>query len=246
MHAILPSRTRLLFVGALLTVLQLSSATTLGGEANDILTSGTKLYSQLNEELIIRHFFNDRKNGFFVDVGCYHWKIHSTTYYLEKHLGWSGMGIDALPQLAQGYAEHRPRTSFFNYIVTDRADGFETLYTGGAVSSTSKEWVETFLKDGAREQIQVSTITLTEFLDRHGITKIDFLSIDIEGGEPKALAGFDIERFRPELVAVETAGGNATEIGTYFKRHGYERIEKYLQYDKVNSYYRPKAAAATE
>lgn len=55
--------------------------------AGDILDSGKKLYSQYDEELIIRDFFNDRRGGVFVDVGCYHYKDISTTYYLEKHLG---------------------------------------------------------------------------------------------------------------------------------------------------------------
>ena len=57
------------------------------GAPKDILTSGQKLYSANNEELIIRHFFNDRRGGVFVDVGSWHWKESSTTYYLEKHLG---------------------------------------------------------------------------------------------------------------------------------------------------------------
>ena len=29
-------------------------------------------YSQHGEELIIRHFFRDRREGFFLDVGCAH------------------------------------------------------------------------------------------------------------------------------------------------------------------------------
>jgi len=64
-----------------------------------------KLYSQFNEELIIRDFFQDRKNGVFLDVGCSKPIENSTTYYLDKHLGWSGIGIGASPEcerLAEG------------------------------------------------------------------------------------------------------------------------------------------------
>jgi hypothetical protein len=66
--------------------------------------------------------------------------------------------------------------------------------------------------------------------------------MDIEGHEPKALAGFDIERFRPELVCIEA--GNREEIVDYFTQHGYERIEKYLEYDKVNWYFTPASGKA--
>ena len=91
---------------ALLTVCGLAVSTCNNEEAaNSILTEGRKLYSQNDEELIIRDFFQDRRGGFFVDVGCYDWKDLSTTYYLEKHLGWSGIGIDANDALQAGYEQ---------------------------------------------------------------------------------------------------------------------------------------------
>jgi hypothetical protein len=90
-------------------------------ERDDILTKGEKLYSQMNEELIIRHFFDDRRDGFFLDVGAFDWKKASTSLYLERHLGWSGIAIDAQKIYAEGYRKNRPRTKFFTYLVTDHS-----------------------------------------------------------------------------------------------------------------------------
>jgi hypothetical protein len=67
--------------------------------------------------------------------------------------------------------------------------------------------------------------------------------MDIEGHEPKALAGFDIERFRPELVCIE-APANPEKIAAYFAQHGYVRIEEYLEYDAVNWYFTPVSGRA--
>ena len=69
-------------------------------------------YSRFAEEVLIRHFFQDREGGFFLDVGCA-WPIRSNnTYYLEHHLGWTGIGIDALPDYADGWAaDARARSS---------------------------------------------------------------------------------------------------------------------------------------
>ena len=66
--------------------------------------------------------------------------------------------------------------------------------------------------------------------------------MDIEGHEPKALAGFEIERFQPELVVVEgqVEKNKQVEVSTYFKRHGYELIQKYRPFDTVNDYYKRK------
>lgn len=212
-------------------------------DRDDILESGEKLYSQNDEELIIRHFFGDRRDGFFLDVGSFHWRNNSTTLYLEKHLGWSGIAIDANQKLAGGYETNRPRTKFFSYLVTDHSDTIDKFYLAGAVSSTDREYLDQFdnIQDRIRE-IEVPSITLNDLLDREGVEKIDFLSMDIEQSEPQALAGFDIERYRPELVCIEASGPVRDAITAYFTEHGYERIDEYLRHDYVNWYYRPRRA----
>ena len=88
----------------------------------DIVSTGKPLYSMHKEETIIRDFFQDRRGGFFLDVGCWHPILASNTYYLEEHLGWSGFGVDALPEMARKWKRNRPASKFFNYIVIDHAE----------------------------------------------------------------------------------------------------------------------------
>jgi len=205
----------------------------------EFLEREEKKYSQNDEELLIRHFFRDRRGGVFVDVGAFQWRKYSTTFYLEEQLGWSGLAIDANARLAAGYAKNRPNTRFYSYIVTDRSGTEEEFFLAGPISSTSKEHIEGLGREG--REVAVETITLDELLDQAGIESIDFLSMDIEGGEPRALAGFDIERFRPKLICIEAGSpGTREATGPYFEQHGYERIEEYLPYDPVNWYYRPR------
>lgn len=66
--------------------------------------------------------------------------------------------------------------------------------------------------------------------------------MDIEGSELPALAGFDLERFRPQLVCVESKPQNREALLAYFRRHGYRQIEKYLKYDTANWYSTPVGA----
>ena len=58
--------------------------------------------------------------------------------------------------------------------------------------------------------------------------------MDIELAEPKALAGLDIERFRPALVCIEDHAEVRQQILDYFARHGYVGVGKYLRVDPVN------------
>lgn len=213
----------------------------------NILTTGTKLYSQHDEELLIRHFFNDERGGVFLDVGCWDWKEGSTTLYLEERLGWTGFAVDAQAQVREGYETHRPRTKFFNYIVTDRAGGLGQLYVADQISSINADHVEQF--PGAQwyraEPLEVPTITLDALLEQNGVQHIDLLSMDIEGAEPKALAGFDIQKYKPRLVVIESSPQVQEAILTYFGAHGYARIEEYLDHDAVNWYFRPATTRTT-
>ncbi len=206
--------------------------------------SGKALYSQHNEELITRDFFQDRRDGFFLDVGCFTPVIYSNTYYLEKHLGWSGIALDALPEYEERWKRRRPKSKFFNYLVTDHDDSVEPFYRSElpGISSIRKPLKGPAGADLSFDEIQVPTITLTRLLERNGVAKIDFLSMDIEGAEPLVLAGFDIERFRPELACIEAKPANREPILKYFADHGYEWIERYFQYDEHNYYFTPKVA----
>jgi len=204
-------------------------------------------YSLFSEEIIIRDFFQDREGGFFVDVGCAWPTRANNTYYLEKHLGWTGIGIDALQDYAEAWRKERPVSRFFRFLVTDRTAASGTFFksAGLGLSSVDRENASgtRFGANVEPEEIEVPMITLDDLLDREGVTKVDLLAMDIEGHEATALAGFDIARFRPDLVVAE---GKDPAVVRFLAAHGYEWIERYTAHDPVNRYFQPKQGAVAE
>jgi FkbM family methyltransferase len=206
---------------------------------------GPKLYSQFDEELIIRDFFNDLKNGFFVDIGASDYRRDSTTYYLEKYLGWRGIAVDANVKFEAGYLADRKNTKFFNFFISDRSDDLADFYyipQNDRSSSGSKSWADKGAKraGGAYDKIKIPTITLNDLLKREGVSHIDFLSMDIENFEPVALAGFDIDTYPPALVCIEAHKEVRGKILAYFSKHHYALIKKYLSVDHLNFYFSPQ------
>lgn len=208
----------------------------------EFVEAHAKKYSQHDEELLIRHFFQDKPSGVYVDVGCAWPQRNSTTFYLEQHLGWTGIGIDAVEHYAEAWKALRPRSKFLHYAVCDQSGGSITFHQSewSGVSSLSEEHVVEYSKQPSKP-VQVSAITLNDVLENEGIDSFDFLSMDIEGAEPLALAGFDIERYKPKLVCIEMHEGaeNDEVVHAYFTEHGYTRIDEYLAYDFANWYYTP-------
>src|SRR4029077_10767186 len=51
--------------------------------------------------------------------------------------------------------------------------------------------------------VDVPARSLSALLDKHKMTRVDFLSLDVEGFERQALEGLDLARHRPRFVLVE-------------------------------------------
>jgi FkbM family methyltransferase len=202
---------------------------------------GPKLYSQHNEELVIRDFFNDQRGGVFVDIGASHYQTNSTTYYLEKHLDWSGIAVDAICDYGKGYQLYRKKTRFFCFFVSDRSDQEADFYINLDNKRVSTGNSRLAKRQGQYDLVKVPSITLNDLLSSLGMTRFDFLSMDIEFAEPAALAGFDIDRYRPSLVCIEAHRKVRQAILDYFKAHRYRRLAQYDIVDRLNYYFAPPA-----
>jgi FkbM family methyltransferase len=201
--------------------------------------------SEHAEEWILRDFFQDRRNGFFVDVGANHYKTFSNSYYLETALGWSGLAIEPQSQFEPDYQRYRPRTRFRPFFVSDVSNQQATLYylrNNPLVTSSDKSFTEQYGRNAV--ELKSPTITLDDLLAREQVTSVDLLSMDIELAEPAALKGFDIDRVRPELVCIEAHPVVRQQILNYFAAHRYLLIGKYLRVDVANLYFAPAGHAS--
>ena len=225
------------------------------GSAQHLGEKGAAVWSQLQrryktrnsrnaEEWIVRDYFQDKRDGVFLDVGAADAREWNNTYFLETALGWSGLAIDAQPEFAAEYTQLRPRTRFFSLFVSDASEAVEDFYVpeSGRLGATSDK----DFAGSARSNVEVRrvrTITLNDLLAREGIARVDFLSMDIELAEPRALAGFDIERYHPALVCIEAHPQVRQQLLDYFHRHHYVVAGKYLGVDAQNLYFIPDSSA---
>jgi FkbM family methyltransferase len=197
--------------------------------------------SQGWEEMFIRDYFDDRKGGFFVDVGASHYRTRSTTHYLDVALGWHGIAIDPIREYAEDYARYRPRTTYLAFFVSDTSDDdidFYLIKNNRRLSTGNRAIAEGYGR--AYETRKVRTATLDDFLDAHGVKQIDLLKMDIEMWEPQALRGFAIDRFKPGLVVIEEHPPVRAALRRYFADHGYVLVDKYTRRDERNAYYVPR------
>lgn len=158
------------------------------------------------------------RNGIFVEAGANDGVRQSNTLYLERYLGWNGLLIEAIPDLAAACQENRPDCTVEQcaLVGTDyKEPTIEMHYCDlmsmvkGARGDAAAEDMHLrqgapFLKSGDKvHTIQVPACTLTSVLDKYRVTSIDLLSLDVEGYEEHVLNGIDYQRYAPCWILVE-------------------------------------------
>jgi hypothetical protein len=77
----------------------------------------------------------------------------------------------------------------------------------GALKSKEEEdkHVETGceIQDVSSYEVRVPVATLSALLDKHGIKRVDLLSLDVEGYELNALKGLDFTQHAPRFMLIE-------------------------------------------
>ena len=158
-----------------------------------------------NEDTAVLNFFKDKKNGFYVDVGCYHPTHRNNTYLLHKE-GWSGVNIDTSKFSIDLFNHMRPKDLNYNCAISNKNEIIKLFYQKelSQLSTTERDQAETVFQGNIKEK-EVQAFTLDEILDRDKFKdiKIDFLDIDVEGADLKVLEGLSFDKFKPELVCVE-------------------------------------------
>ncbi len=161
-------------------------------------------YSLNAVDLIIDYIFKNKNKGTYVDVGAQHPISNNNTYLLFKR-GWKGINIDLDRKNIDLFKLSRPNDINLNYAVSNIKGEAELYFyhETSPINTLSKE-VHEYQKANIREIKKIQTFTLNYILEKINFNEeIDYMNIDVEGYEEKVLGGFDIKRYRPNVISVE-------------------------------------------
>ncbi|MDE7174593.1 MAG: FkbM family methyltransferase, partial [Helicobacter sp.] len=149
-----------------------------------------------------------KKQGFFVDIGAHDGKSISNTYLFEQ-LGWNGICVEANPATFEKLKQNR-KCDTYNVALHSKNIGIVQMATSKSsvldtlelnLTPAHKTRVE---RGGEITYIQVPTATLDEILANYPtISHIDFMSLDVEGGELEVLKGINFSKYTFGFIAIE-------------------------------------------
>ncbi len=167
-------------------------------------------YAQNKEDVILDAFFSDIKNGFYVDVGANHPIEDSVTKHFYNN-GWSGINIEPIESLYKQLVEDRPRDTVLNIGVSDSKGTLNLRqYSNTGLSTFSSTIKDEYLNNSQTEKtssykdITVPITTLEDIFTEYKTKHIHFMKIDVEGLEYEVIKGNNWQKFRPEMLCIES------------------------------------------
>lgn len=170
-----------------------------------------RYYSQHGEDRALWDFFRGQSGGVCVEVGGFDGETFSNTLTFEEQ-GWRAIIVEPMPHFALKIQARRPGATLFA-CAAGAAPGEAELVIAHGVEALSTITAEAGhlarirKMGGQMEKVQVPVRTLDAMLTEAGVAKIDFITIDVEGGELAVLAGFDLDHWQPRVVVLENANG---------------------------------------
>jgi FkbM family methyltransferase len=156
------------------------------------------------DEYISKFIFNEKKDGFFIELGAVDGITNSNTYYFEKELGWKGLCIEANPNNKEDLNKNRDCHKCYSPIYSK--SGKEVTFDVVDCSELSgiTNHIGNIGQFKVDNKVTLKTRTMTEVLDEINAPKyIDYMSLDTEGSELHVLMGLDFNKYTIGYMNVE-------------------------------------------
>lgn len=169
---------------------------------------------------MILTIFNDKNDGFFVDLAANDWQSLSNSYVLEYYNNWKGICIEPNPKYLEGLLANRKCTIITSPVGRSNGEILKFRFHkkgefGGFVGDEFDN------QQGSQdyEDKEVSTVTLTNLLDQMNAPRVmDYLSLDVEGAELYVLQGLDHSKYTFLVITIERPKHHSHHI---LSKHGY-------------------------
>jgi FkbM family methyltransferase len=165
-------------------------------------------YSQIGQDLRVIQTYNNKEDGFFIEIGASDGINLSNTYLLETKYKWKGICCEPIPNKFKELVNNRPNSICYSEAVFNQSGlslNFDIANNFDLLSGIS-EYIDAYKStvDKNKTSIEVQTISLLDVLEKSNAPKfIEYMSIDTEGSELEIIKNFDFEKYTFGLIDIE-------------------------------------------
>lgn len=186
------------------------------------------------DKYLDEHVFSGERGLFYVEVGAANGISHSNTLFFEKERAWKGLCVEPRKEQFEQLKENR-NCLCENCCVSDfegEASFREITGYANELSGLTEKYDPRHVDRIERETeqynctsviVQVEVHTLPYLLEKHTISKVDYLSVDTEGGEEDILHSINFRIYNINTISVELNYDPRPTL-LYMQSQGYAHI----------------------
>ena len=179
--------------------------------------------------------FNQKKNGFYIEVGGNDGLTQSNTAFFEFYRNWKGILIEPSSKGYNLCIKNRPNSICVNKGCVSK-DYIGKTAKGNFCNNSLMGSIDGIRQKGNNESlVEIQVTTMDKILDEINVSNIDFLSIDVEGYELEVLKGMNFNKYRPLYLLIEVYNKDFDEILQYLKLNKYKLVCNLSNYNKYDN-----------
>lgn len=199
-----------------------------------------KYFGQYEQDRVIDVLLRKKHHGFFLDIGAHDGITFSNSYFFEKNRDFKGICLEPNPVVFENLIKNRKcdclnsaASNKDGYAKFTKISGYSEMLSGleefrdPRHDDRTKKEID--LRGGKIETIEVTTVNVNGLIENRSI---DFITIDIEGGELEVLKTLDFNKFDCKILVVEINYENQKNQISEILRHNH-----FFNYKRVGSDY---------
>ena len=174
--------------------------------------NGISDYSQTGQSIYFDKLLGEKKNGFFIESGAYNGELFSNSLFFELNRNWTGILIEPIPSYFKELLSKNRQVYILNACIANKhpivARFRVSNVLSGRLSELAKGHESRMDKEFGTEKfyVNVPCFSLNTILKALNVSKVDYFSLDIEGGEFSALQGLDFNNINITSLSIEYNG----------------------------------------
>ncbi len=151
-------------------------------------------------------FYNNKKNGFFVEIGAGDGILESNIYLLETQYDWKGICVEPVSYQCIELKKNR-KCQCINKPIYNESNKKVIFYEANEstrhLSGINTHIITTIVENNSKH-VELDTLSFNELLETCQAPEfIDYLSIDTEGSEYEILKTFDFNKYNFGYINIE-------------------------------------------
>jgi FkbM family methyltransferase len=200
-------------------------------------------FSQCQQDKYLNeNIFVGIENGIFLDIGAHDGISLSNTYFFEKYKNWTGICVEPIPEVFEKLLSNRKCTCvnacvshYTGKTMFKQIEGYSEMLSHQLdyrdLRHERRIENEINIYGGNIKLIEIDCYTLEDLLKNYSLNKIDYCSLDIEGGEFEILKTINYNLVDIDVFSVENNYlGN--KLREFMESVGYKLIDV-LDWDEI-------------